>query len=183
MIGWTAPRTDPIGPGCSSPAWPVIIECFLGSHMETLLFFSGEEKWNMSEIPFAYYYLSIIIVFYPIWKIHNRVGLPPKYSLWLFLPTIGILLVLFNIANSKWSHENKIQKWYIMNLSSYIMLSTLLIIGVLISFLYVFLVMKILKKAGFSRWLTVISVVPLLNILAIWIFAFIKWPVEKTTCQ
>ena len=35
---------------------------------------------------------------------------------------------------------------------------------------------NILAKAGFSRWWFLILLVPLVNIIAIWIFAFKKWP-------
>ena len=35
---------------------------------------------------------------------------------------------------------------------------------------------NILAKAGFSRWWFLILLVPLVNIMAIWIFAFKKWP-------
>ena len=35
---------------------------------------------------------------------------------------------------------------------------------------------NILVKAGFSRWWFLILLVPLVNIVAIWIFAFKKWP-------
>lgn len=35
-------------------------------------------------------------------------------------------------------------------------------------------------KAGFSRWWSLILIVPFVNVIAIWIFAFIEWPAEKT---
>ena len=35
---------------------------------------------------------------------------------------------------------------------------------------------NILAKAGFSRWWFLILWVPLVNIVAIWIFAFKRWP-------
>jgi len=36
----------------------------------------------------------------------------------------------------------------------------------------------IAKKAGYSKWWSLIMIVPIVNILALWIFAFIKWPAE-----
>ena len=34
----------------------------------------------------------------------------------------------------------------------------------------------IAKRAGFSRWFGLLMLVPLVNLAAIWIFAFAKWP-------
>ena len=35
------------------------------------------------------------------------------------------------------------------------------------------------KKAGFSRWWSLTLVVPFVNVIMIWVFAFIEWPAEK----
>lgn len=35
---------------------------------------------------------------------------------------------------------------------------------------------KILSKAGFSGWFALVSFVPVLNIIALWVFAYISWP-------
>ncbi|MEY6432880.1 hypothetical protein ABC977_10715 [Thioalkalicoccus limnaeus] len=37
----------------------------------------------------------------------------------------------------------------------------------------------IAMKAGFSRWWSLILIVPFANVIAIWIFAFIEWPAEQ----
>ena len=37
----------------------------------------------------------------------------------------------------------------------------------------------VVKKAGYSRWWSVIMGIPVLNIIAVWVFAFGKWPVEN----
>ncbi len=40
---------------------------------------------------------------------------------------------------------------------------------------------KILIKAGFSAWLALVTLVPVVNIVALWVFAFIPWPnVDRT---
>ena len=38
---------------------------------------------------------------------------------------------------------------------------------------------RIAAKAGFPGALSLLLVIPLLNIVLIWVFAFMKWPVEK----
>ncbi len=35
------------------------------------------------------------------------------------------------------------------------------------------------SKAGFSKWWSLLMVVPVLNILVIWAFAYIDWPAES----
>jgi hypothetical protein len=41
----------------------------------------------------------------------------------------------------------------------------------------------ILKKAGYSRWLTFLFFVPVLNFAAIWWFALAKWPNIKNDAE
>lgn len=38
---------------------------------------------------------------------------------------------------------------------------------------------RIAAKAGFPGALSLLLLIPLLNVVLIWIFAFIKWPVER----
>jgi len=37
----------------------------------------------------------------------------------------------------------------------------------------------IAKKAGYSGWWALAMVIPLVNLIMIWVFAFAKWPVAK----
>lgn len=36
----------------------------------------------------------------------------------------------------------------------------------------------IAKKAGFSKWWSLLMIIPFINLIVLWIFAFIKWPAE-----
>ena len=38
---------------------------------------------------------------------------------------------------------------------------------------------RILSKAGYSGALSILAIVPLVNIVLLWVFAFSKWPIEK----
>jgi len=42
-----------------------------------------------------------------------------------------------------------------------------------------FPVYKIIRKAGYNGWWVVFGVVPILNLLLLWIFAFAEWPNTK----
>ncbi len=57
-------------------------------------------------------------------------------------------------------------------------LPEILLILVILSIILVpvWLMGKILVKAGFSPWFSLISFVPIANVIALWIFAFIPWP-------
>ncbi|MBX9775963.1 MAG: hypothetical protein K2Y71_16410 [Xanthobacteraceae bacterium] len=35
---------------------------------------------------------------------------------------------------------------------------------------------RILRRAGRSRWWVILAFVPLLNLLGLWLFAFLRWP-------
>ncbi|MSO94089.1 MAG: hypothetical protein EXQ86_11910 [Rhodospirillales bacterium] len=37
-------------------------------------------------------------------------------------------------------------------------------------------VARILGRAGFSRWWVLLTFVPLVNIVALWVFAYTRWP-------
>ncbi len=43
----------------------------------------------------------------------------------------------------------------------------------------IFLLVKILNKAGFSGWFSLIGLIPFVNLAFLWIFAFISWPSEN----
>ena len=35
---------------------------------------------------------------------------------------------------------------------------------------------RIVGRAGFSRWWVLLAVVPVVNLIMLWVFAFIDWP-------
>jgi hypothetical protein len=50
------------------------------------------------------------------------------------------------------------------------------IIVILVLVLYGVPTAKILGRAGYSKWWTIVFFVPLLNIIALWVFAYCRWP-------
>lgn len=40
---------------------------------------------------------------------------------------------------------------------------------------------RILVKAGFNGWWTLVLLVPIVNVMMIWLFAFMRWPTLKET--
>lgn len=53
----------------------------------------------------------------------------------------------------------------------------IIVVSVLIYFLILGIpIMKILNKAGYSRAWILILIVPLVNLVMLWVFAFARWP-------
>ena len=40
-------------------------------------------------------------------------------------------------------------------------------------------VAKILSRAGFSKWLSVLAIIPIINIVLLWVFAYVSWPNQR----
>jgi len=55
-------------------------------------------------------------------------------------------------------------------------LSIVLIFGPIVAFA-VWICSRVLQKAGFSGWWCVLVVVPVVNIVGLWVFSFVRWPV------
>ncbi len=49
-----------------------------------------------------------------------------------------------------------------------ILILYLVVIGIPVS--------RILGRLGFSKWLTILAFIPVVNVVALWIFAFARWP-------
>lgn len=47
-------------------------------------------------------------------------------------------------------------------------------------FIVIFPMWRIVNKAGLPGPLALLMIFPVLNIVMLWVFAFVKWPVEKT---
>ena len=39
----------------------------------------------------------------------------------------------------------------------------------------------ILSRAGYSRWWVIVFFVPLANVVALWVFAFARWPALRAS--
>ena len=50
------------------------------------------------------------------------------------------------------------------------------LIGLLIVFVPYIL---IIRKAGYSGWWVLLALIPLVNLIMLWVFALARWPVEQ----
>ena len=39
---------------------------------------------------------------------------------------------------------------------------------------------QLLRRAGFSRWWLVLAFLPVINVIALWIFAYVRWPSDRS---
>jgi uncharacterized membrane protein YhaH (DUF805 family) len=58
-----------------------------------------------------------------------------------------------------------------------------LVILVLIVWAFVAVFGRVLNRAGYSRWWLLTMLVPVLNLIMLWVFAFANWPVTKSRGQ
>lgn len=50
---------------------------------------------------------------------------------------------------------------------------------VLLLALFIWLAVRILHRAGYSGWWSLLGLVPLVNFVMIWVFAYAEWPCLK----
>ncbi len=55
-------------------------------------------------------------------------------------------------------------------------LSPMHLVLILIIVTLIIPVQQILRRAGYSGWLCLLALIPLVNWIALWVFAFAKWP-------
>ena len=54
-------------------------------------------------------------------------------------------------------------------------LAPMLVILILLPFL-LWMTVRVLHRAGYSGWWSLLTLIPVANIVAIWVFAFADWP-------
>jgi uncharacterized membrane protein YhaH (DUF805 family) len=64
-------------------------------------------------------------------------------------------------------------------------IAELFVVFFILLFLFVptYFIAKILIKAGFSGWFSLLSLIPIINIISLWVFSFISWPIEQNNNQ
>jgi hypothetical protein len=48
--------------------------------------------------------------------------------------------------------------------------------AILLSVALFLLLARVVRRAGFSRWWVLLALVPLVNVLVLWVFAYSRWP-------
>jgi hypothetical protein len=54
-----------------------------------------------------------------------------------------------------------------------------LVVVVLVAAAFVAVFGRVLNRAGYSRWWLLTLVVPLVNLIMLWVFAFADWPASR----
>jgi hypothetical protein len=73
--------------------------------------------------------------------------------------------------------------WYFSDyhINSPFLALALLALGALPVVLSIVSIVRIVQRAGFSGWWTLLILVPVVNMAALWYFAFAEWPVMRQT--
>ena len=56
----------------------------------------------------------------------------------------------------------------------------ILILPIAVIALFFWMIVRILRKAGYSGWWSLLMVIPVVNIVMIWVFAYSNWPALKS---
>ncbi len=59
----------------------------------------------------------------------------------------------------------------------------MILLAVLVLWAFIAVFGRIVNRAGYSRWWLLTMLVPVLNLVMLWIFAFADWPVSKPAGQ
>jgi hypothetical protein len=55
--------------------------------------------------------------------------------------------------------------------------------GLMVIVLYLLILIvpaaKILTRVGFGGWWSILAVVPLAGLIGVWVFAFVRWPIDN----
>lgn len=58
-----------------------------------------------------------------------------------------------------------------------------LIVFLLLAWAFVVIFGRIVNRAGYSRWWLLTMIVPLLNLIMLWVFAFAEWPAGRSPSE
>lgn len=57
--------------------------------------------------------------------------------------------------------------------------SLIYVIALLVALVTLYAYLRIIRRAGFSGWWILVMFVPVVNLIMLWVFAFVEWPALK----
>jgi uncharacterized membrane protein len=58
-----------------------------------------------------------------------------------------------------------------------------LIVFALLAWAFVAIFGRVVNRAGYSRWWLLTMIVPVLNLIMLWVFAFAEWPASRSRAE
>lgn len=128
-------------------------------------------------LPLAFVMVLLLI---PMWRIVGRTGLSAAWSLLVLIPFLGYPALVVMLALSPWPRRLGGATPGREEGGTAFALPPLLVVG-LWGLLIISLLAsgRVINRAGFSPWWALVLVVPLLNVILIWAFAFARWPAQE----
>lgn len=115
---------------------------------------------------------AVLIV--PARVICRKSGHSPVLALVVFLPLVGLPVLALFLAFAPWRRATESMfPLAIMGLAA----SEVLFLGFAAICLWV--VARIIRKAGYSWWWSLLLLIPVVNIVMVWVFAFARWPDQE----
>ena len=126
----------------------------------------------------------IIMILIPILRIVSRTGLGFAWAFLVLVPIFGYPALAVVLALSPWPRllrtGSRVDIWGARALS----LPPLIIVGLLgLLVVSVWASGRVVKRAGFSPWWALMLVVPLINVISLWVFAFSRWPLDRASSE
>src|SRR5262249_25121331 len=116
-------------------------------------------------------------------RILRKAGFFPALSLLLIVPLLGGLCVIVLLAFAPWPALKRMTHAQIAStfeetpmepsLTAQAAAQLLPTIGIIF---LLWMIARILHKAGYSGWWTLLMLIPIVNVVMIWVFAFSDWP-------
>ena len=115
----------------------------------------------------------------PIALAFRQCGRSLLWSLALFIPYIGIFICLYMLAYGHWPKAPRSNPGYTTGYVAVVgSVASLLFRELLLAVLFPVILPAwiLVKRAGFSGWHVIWCFVPILNVVFVWVFGFVRWP-------
>jgi hypothetical protein len=125
------------------------------------------------------YQAFALLIAFPIALAFRKSGLTPLWIFSLFIPYLGILICLYILTYTPWPKAPNLS---CNNNSAYVAIAGFIVALLFNEPLLAVLLAVILpawvlvKRAGFSGSHVIWCFLPLLNVIAIWVFGLVNWP-------
>jgi len=119
----------------------------------------------------------LIMILIPILRIVSRTGLGFAWAFLVLVPIFGYPALAVVLALSPWPRLLRTESRVDVGATRALSLSPLIIVGLLgLLIVSIWASGRVVKRAGFSPLWALVLVVPLVNVISFWVFAFSRWP-------
>jgi len=130
----------------------------------------------MSELLIQGILIALIIIL-AAWKICKKAGFSPYLSLIVFIPLLGPVILMLILSFLNWPVVKKKASGGVTAFMFGLGFPEIVILFIII--ILVWLPIRIVRKAGYSGWWGLLMLIPILNLVPTYVFAFSNWPILR----